>query len=81
MPVDDAAREAKDLARDDLPGDIEYELLDAQVMGDPHRDEYLSVEVEVCFPGVDSESALPDRSALFPRADGVSYLAIDAVDS
>lgn len=80
QPIEDAATEGEALAGDDLPDGVDAEVLDSSVTGDPHFDTHLSVEVEVVFPDADSEDDLPPRGELFPRADNVSFLAVEAVD-
>jgi hypothetical protein len=81
QPIESAEYAAKQQVIHHLPDGVEAEILDVSTMGDPVMDDNLSVEVEVVFPEVDSESELPDRDVLFPTAEGVSFLAVEAVQS
>jgi len=81
QPVDDAAYFARQQVRHHIPEEVEYDILDTHVSGDPIIDTNLSVEVEVVFPDVDTKGELPHRDNLFPTAEGVSVLAVEHADT
>jgi len=80
QPVDDAAYSARQQVHHHMPDEIDYNILDTSVIGDPLINDTLSVEVEVIFPNLDSEDELPSREELFPTSEEVSFLAVDEIE-